>query len=457
MTAFHFIGIGGAGMSVVADLLAARGQSISGSDNRASDTTRRLQEAGIDVAIGHDAANVPADAVVVVSSAIRETNPELALARGRGQTILHRSQALALAAAGMDFVAVAGAHGKTTTSAMIATALRQAGEDPSWAIGGTVMGVGGGAHLGQGRVFVAEADESDASFLNYEPRLALVTNVEPDHLDHYGSREAFEDAFVQFAHRIVPGGLLVACADSEGSRSLARQAASEGIRVVTYGFGEAVDGAQRHVRVTLDRAGAHGIDGSFDDGLGPVAVRLAVVGQHNLLNAAGAWAAGVELGVDRAAMADALASFAGTGRRFELRGSARGVRVVDDYAHHPTEIEATLRAARAVAGDGRLRVLFQPHLYSRTHNFAAEFAKALSLADDVVVTAVYAAREDPIEGVESDIITQRMDGRARFVRERMDAARDIASRAQGGDLVLTVGAGDVTELGPVILEELEAQ
>ena len=444
MNAYHFIGIGGAGMSVVAELLADEGARVSGSDAKASQVTRRLAEEGLAVAVGHDAANVPPEATVVVSSAIRESNPELAVARRRGQRILHRSQALALAAAGRDFVAVAGAHGKTTTSAMIATALSGLGLDPSWAIGGTVMGVGGGGRLGGGRIFVAEADESDASFLNYAPRLALVTNVEPDHLDHYGSREAFEEAFADFARRIVPGGLLVVCADSDGARRLAAQAVSEGIRAVSYGRGQGVDGVERHVRLGAADRGPSGISGEVDDGDGAVTIELGVVGEHNLLNAAGAWTAGVELGLGRREMAAALAGFAGTGRRFELRGVASGVRVVDDYAHHPTEVEATLRTARDVVGDGAVRVLFQPHLYSRTREFAREFARALGLA------------EDPVDGVEGDLITSHMAGAGQYVADRLEAARAIASRCAPGDLVLTVGAGDVTELAPVILETIGA-
>ena len=458
---YHLVGIGGAGMSVVAELLAASGADVSGSDSKESATTRRLAAEGISVSIGHDARHVPADAVVVVSSAIRESNPELAAARERSQKVLHRSQALALAARGRDFVAVAGAHGKTTTSAMIATALREAGLDPSWAIGGSVVGAGGGSHLGGGRAFVAEADESDASFLNYEPLVEVVTNVEPDHLDHYGSAEAFEEAFAQFARLLKADGALIACADSPGALRMAVGAIDRGQRVVTYGRGDGPRGAAAHVKVAPVRAHSReasrplGASGAFDDGSGPVRVDLSVVGEHNLLNAAAAWAAGVELGVGREEMASALSHFLGTGRRFELRGEAGGVRVVDDYAHHPTEVEATLRAARAVVGDGALRVLFQPHLYSRTANFADRFAEALSLADDVVVTSVYAAREDPTPGVEGDLVTSKMDpARAQFVPDRFEAARALAARARPGDLVMTVGAGDVTELGPTILDQI---
>ncbi|MFT0847892.1 UDP-N-acetylmuramate--L-alanine ligase [Actinomycetaceae bacterium L2_0104] len=453
---YHLIGIGGAGMSVVAELLMAGGATVSGSDARASAATDHLVSLGASVSIGQAADNVPRDAVVVVSSAIRRTNPEYAIALERGQRILHRSQALALASAGRDFVAVAGAHGKTSTSAMLAVALRELGADPSWAIGGTVTGVGAGAHLGEGTVLVAEADESDASFLNYTPRLEIVTNVEPDHLDHYGSREAFEEAFVEFSRRLVPEGLLVVCADDDGAARLGLQSRSEGIRVVSYGRGEALVGAERHVRIADESHMRGRASGSFVDETGTYPVRLQVVGGHNLLNAAGAWAAGIELGHDRAALAHALGEFAGTGRRFETKGEEGGITVIDDYAHHPTEVAATLQAARERAGDGRVLVLFQPHLYSRTRNFANEFARALELADVVVVTGVYAAREDPMPGVEGDLIAGAMDAGV-FIQDKNEAASWIADQARRNDIVLTVGAGDVTELGPQILRRIAAR
>jgi UDP-N-acetylmuramate--alanine ligase len=432
---FHLIGIGGAGMSVVALLLAARGHDVQGSDAKDSATLAGLHEAGIRTFVGHDASHVGPGMRVVVSSAIRATNPELVRARELSLEVLHRSEALALAAAGLDFVAVAGAHGKTTTSAMIAVALRAAGRDPSFAIGGTVLGVGSGAHLGRGTAFVAEADESDASFLNYTPRVAVVTNVEPDHLDHYGTREAFERAFRDFVGRIVPGGLLVACADDDGARALLADARAAGVRTMSYGGAGAdllvegddlVWGGQRH----------H--------------LELAVTGAHNRLNAAAAFAVGVELGVKPAEMAAALSAFRGTGRRFEPHGERRGVRVIDDYAHHPTEVEATLRTARQEAGAGRVLVLFQPHLFSRTRDFAERFAAALDHADEVVVTAIYPSREEPIPGVTSGLITTRMV-RGTYVPDRHAAAREIARRARPGDLVLTMGAGDVTELADEIL------
>ncbi|WP_139738929.1 UDP-N-acetylmuramate--L-alanine ligase [Actinomyces wuliandei] len=493
---FHLLGVGGAGMSVVARLLAARGARVSGSDAQDSPALRQLTELGLDVRVGHQPSQVPTEAVVVVSSAIRQTNPELQVARQRGQEVIHRSEALALAAQGTDFVAVAGAHGKTTTSGMLAEALTLVGADPSFAVGGVVRALGTGAHLGSGRAFVAEADESDRSFLNYRPRVELVTNVEPDHLDSYGTTEAFEEAFADFARCMVPGGLLVACADDEGSLRLALSAAQEGLRVVTYSSrgveglpGEALLG-EGHVHlevherteaatwaaVTLTMRDSHGVPSTT----GPVPLRLSVPGDHVALDAAGAWAVGLELGVDPEAMAQALGAFSGTGRRFEDRGEAAGVRVIDDYAHHPTEVEALLRTAREVARSrhGRVLVLFQPHLYSRTRAFAQRFGEALALADTVVVTGIYPARETQADFPEVSgamVVDQVVQARgqgggapaapggpggrghsARYVPDRCEAARTLASAARPGDVLLTVGAGDVTELGATVLEHLEA-
>ena len=483
--AFHLIGIGGAGMSVVAQLLAARGAQVSGSDAHGGPAFDHLADLGITTHLGHDAANVPERSTVVVSTAIKETNPELAEARRRGQEVIHRSQALALAAQGLDFVAVAGAHGKTTTSGMLAEALTDAGADPSFAIGGVVRALGTGAHLGSGSTLVAEADESDRSFLNYTPRVEIVTNVEPDHLDTYGTTEAFEAAFVDFAHRLVPGGLLVACAADPGSLRLAQSAAAEGLRVVTYSFdrpdtlpgGRLVGEGHVHLNIrergasstrallTLTRAADREQSGGVAAGApaqSQVELVLAVPGDHVALDAAGAWAAGIEVGVEPAEMARALGSFGGTGRRFEDRGQADGVRVIDDYAHHPTEIEALLHTAREVAQErgGRVLVLFQPHLFSRTRTFADRFGQALALADVVVVADVYPARENQADfpDINGETVAQRVPGdRAVFVADRQDAAHTLAAQARPGDLLLTVGAGDVTELATTVLSDLSTR
>ncbi len=453
----HLVGVGGVGMSAVATLLAGRGLVVSGSDAADGPALPGLRAAGVQVHVGHDADHVVGVDTLVVSSAVRETNPELVAARAAGLRVLHRSEALAALMAERDAVAVAGAHGKTTTSAMLATALVEAGADPSFAIGGVVLGPDGplgGSRDGAGP-FVAEADESDGSFLNYAPLVAVVTNVEPDHLDHYGTREAFEEAFVQFADRIRPGGLLVACADDDGAaRLVARVRAGlgrAGVAVTTYG--RSPDADVRVGPTTRDADGSWTTVVTAPDA--DAELHLAVPGEHNGLDAAAAWTALRRLGLSPQAAAEGLASFRGTGRRFEDRGTAGGVRVVDDYAHHPTEIAALLSAARQVT-EGRLVVLFQPHLYSRTKAFAAQFAAALAAADEVVVTDVYAAREDPDPAVTGALITERMAGRAHFVADRWEAARVAAGLAHPGDLLLTVGAGDVTALAPVVLEALAA-
>ena len=446
---FHFIGIGGVGMAAVAELLAARGQSVAGSDRAASANTARLERAGVTVFIGHDRQNVDEDAVIVVSSAITDQNPELAVARSRGQRIIHRSQALALAASGLDFVAVAGAHGKTTTSGMLAVALLEAGLDPSYAVGSTLPGGASGARLGDGDVFVAEADESDGSFLNYTPTIEIVLNVEPDHLDHYGGVEAFEQAFADFAELRPHGGLLIGCSDDPGARRLLESA---GGRRWSYGTDGAPAGVEAHVALEITGPSTGSLTLIKGGETAQAELVLAMPGDHMLRNAAAAWAAGIELGVDPAVMADSLGMFTGTGRRFEDRGTVRGVQVIDDYAHHPTEVRATLEAARAQA-EGRLLVLFQPHLYSRTENFKQEFASALDLADEVIVTGVFGAREEPVDGIDGHIITDRMV-RGSFVEDMHLAAAQIAAMAEPGDLIMTMGAGSVTTLVPEILAVL---
>jgi len=465
----HLIGIGGAGMSVIARLLAAQGIPVQGSDAVESAVLESLRESGIQAWGSHDAAHVVGPAgpmvdTIVASSAVRETNPELAAAREHGVRVLHRSHALASLLAGHRAVAVAGAHGKTTTSAMISTVLRELGLDPSFAIGGSVLirdaagevqHVPGGYH-GAGEVLVAEADESDGSFLNYHPDIAVVTNVEPDHLDHFGDEAAFTAAFDQFAGRIRPGGYLVACADDAGSAGLAARYRASGGNVITYGTDPGADVVITEAQVLADGATAQ-LAGSELGGQ-PVRVQLRVPGIHNLRNAAAAVITANLLKPGSAlAAAQAAGQFCGTGRRFEYRGEAGGVRVFDDYAHHPTEIEALLAGARPVAGDGRLIVLFQPHLYSRTKNFADRFAAALDHADLAVITGVYKAREDVDPNVGAHTIveaaapgTQHLEA----IEDKLAAARRVVAAAQPGDVIITVGAGDVTELAEVILSEL---
>ncbi|WP_433280130.1 UDP-N-acetylmuramate--L-alanine ligase [Pseudonocardia xinjiangensis] len=451
----HLIGIGGAGMSGIARILLARGATVSGSDAKDSRAVLSLRALGARVEIGHDPAHLPeAPATVVVSSAIRTTNPELAAARERGLDVVHRARALAALTDGRRLAAVTGTAGKTSTTSMLTVALQHCGLDPSFAIGGDLAASGSGAHEGSGDIFVAEADESDASFLAFSPVVAVVTNVEADHLDHYGSVEAYLAAFETFLDRIVPGGALVTCADDPGAEALARVAEGRGIRVRRYGRGPGVDA--RLVDFRPDGTGARVV--LSHDGVEHL-LRLAVPGEHMALNALAALLAGVELGAEVDGLLAGLAAFDGVRRRFEFRGRAAGVAVYDDYAHHPTKVAAQLRAARDVVGDrGRVVVGFQPHLYSRTREFAGAFGAALGLADEVVVLEIYGAREDPEPGVSgalvADAVTLPPD-RVHYVPRWSDVPAVIAGVARPGDLVITMGAGDVTVLAPEILLELE--
>lgn len=458
---YYFIGIGGAGMSVIAELLWQEGYRVSGSDRQDSAVLDRLRARGITAHASHDAHQVPPEAVVVVSSAIRETNPELAQARARGQQVLHRSEALALAARGKRFVAVAGAHGKTSTSALLTQALVACGADPSCALGGPILGLDSGALLGQGDIFVAEADESDGSFLNYRPTVALVTNIEADHLDHFGSIEAFEGIFFEFAQRIVPGGALICCAEDPGSARLAARARTEltELTVLTYGRAEYAP----DLVLTDDWANASGSGGTVTVAAEPelrADLNLQVTGAHNVLNATGAWGAGLALGFEPTQFAEALGAFRGAGRRFETKGVVAGRRVIVDYAHHPTEIEAALKQARLVAGTGRVVVVFQPHLYSRTLNFADRFARILAEADRVVLADIYAAREDPMPGVSSQLVVDRLlqagvDVEYRARATVNESALLGAELCAPGDLLLLVGAGDINQGADAVLDYWE--
>ncbi|TQM14079.1 UDP-N-acetylmuramate--L-alanine ligase [Pseudonocardia kunmingensis] len=451
----HLIGIGGAGMSGIARILLARGTAVSGSDAKDSGTVLALRALGADVAVGHDAAHLPeAPATVVVSSAIRPTNPELSAARERGLAVVHRAQALAALTTGRRLAAVTGTAGKTSTTSMLTVALQHSGLDPSFAIGGDLAASGSGAHEGSGDVFVVEADESDASFLAFSPSVAVVTNVEADHLDHYGSAEAYVAAFDEFLGRIAPGGALVACADDPGAAALADRAQERGIRVRRYGRHAAAD-----AQLTDFRPDGSGARVALHHDGREYLLRLAVPGEHMALNALGALLAGVELGAGVDGLLAGLAAFDGVRRRFEFRGRAAGVAVYDDYAHHPSKVAAQLRAAREVAdGRGRVLVAFQPHLYSRTRQFAAEFGSALGIADEVVVLDVYGAREDPVPGVSGALIAEAVPlpaERVRFVPRWEDVPAVVAGLAAPGDLVVTMGAGDITVLAPEILRELE--
>ncbi|AOY71808.1 UDP-N-acetylmuramate--L-alanine ligase [Arthrobacter sp. TES] len=441
----HFIGIGGVGMSAVARIMVSRGVPVSGSDAKDLPVMHDLAKAGAGISVGYDASNLGDAQTIVAGSAIREDNPELAAARAQGLPVLHRSQALAATMAGHRVVTVAGTHGKSTTTSMVAVLLKEAGLDPTFAIGANVPALGVNAAHGSSDIFVAEADESDGSFLNYRPLIAVVTNVEADHLDHYGTAEAVFASFDSFAALLPADGVLLACADDAGARALAGRTAAKGTtRVLTYGTADDADirlsdDGPGRVSVTVDGAN-HGLD-------------LQVPGRHNALNAAAAFGVALELGVDPEVAAAALGHFTGASRRFELKGQAKGVRVYDDYAHHPTEVRAALSAARSVARQNKVHVLFQPHLFSRTREFAAEFAEALDLADTALVLDIYPAREDPIPGVTSALIADKLS-KGRLVSQE-EAVAAVAGVAGEGDVVLTVGAGDVTAYGPLIVEQLD--
>jgi len=449
----HFVGIGGSGMSGIARILLARGVPVSGSDAKDSRTVAALRALGAEVHVGHAAEHVDEADTVVVSSAIRPGNVELAAARSRGLRVLKRAEALAAVMEGRRGVAVAGTHGKTTTTSMLTVALQHCGADPSFAIGGDLNESGANAHNGSGEIFVAEADESDGSFLQLSPYAAVVTNVEAEHLDFYATGAEVEKAFVAFVDRVDPAGFLVVCADDEGARRLAGVAASGGLAVTTYGESPEAD-------VRLDGLELAGFGSSFeaiDHGRRLGRVTLQVPGRHNARNAAAALAAGLRMGFPAGELRAGLAGYTGTRRRSEPKGSAGGVRVYDDYAHHPTELAAVLRAFRPIAAPGRLVVAFQPHRYSRTAAFAPQFAAALALADEVVVMEVYGAGEDPLPGASGATIAAAVPlpaGRVVFEPSWSAVPEQLAERARPGDLVLTLGAGDVTMIGPVLLELL---
>jgi UDP-N-acetylmuramate--alanine ligase len=442
----HFIGIGGVGMSAVARIMVARGVSVSGSDAKDLPVMADLAAAGARISVGYAAENLGGAQTVVAGSAIRADNPELAAARAAGLPVLHRSEALAATMGGDLVVTVAGTHGKSTTTSMIAVLLQGAGLDPSFAIGANVPALGVNAASGTSKVFVAEADESDGSFLNYRSQIAVVTNVEPDHLDHYGTAEAVYASFDRFTALLPADGVLVACADDAGALALARRTRERGnTRVVLYGTSDDAD-------IRLADGGPGNV--AITTAAGRYPLSLQVPGRHNALNAAAAMAVALELGVEPEAAASALADFSGASRRFEFKGEGRGVRVYDDYAHHPTEVRAALAAARSVAGNHKVHVLFQPHLFSRTREFAEEFADALNTADTALVLDIYPAREDPIPGVTSALIAEHLKAGGRLTAGGTTAVAALAAAAQPGDVVLTAGAGDVTAYGPLIVESL---
>ena len=454
----HFVGIGGAGLSAIARIMLERGLEVSGSDGVDSPVLTALRELGALVRVGHDAGHLshlePGD-TVVASTAVREDNPEVVEARRRGLRLLPRSAALASVMQGRRTVAVAGTHGKTTTTSLLTVALQAAGADPTYAVGGELAQTGTNAHEGTDDLFVAEADESDGAFLVYRPFAAVVTNVEADHLDSWGTEEAYRAAFVEFLDRIDPAGFLVCCVDDPGAAALAEEARARGMEVVGVGESPAADlratGLTFAGTASRCRVARRTEDGDAEE-LG--VLELGIPGRHYVLDALAALAVGLRLGHDFDRLVAGLAGFGGTRRRMERKGEAAGVRVLDSYAHHPNEIRGDLQAARSVAGEGRVVVAFQPHLVSRTRVFGSAMGRELGAADEVVVLEVYLAREEPDADVTAALVADHVPLAADRVHRAADldhAARLLAEVARPGDLVLTLGAGDVTAVGPRVL------
>ena len=446
----HFIGIGGAGMSAIAKVLLERGVEVSGSDLKRSRAAIQLEAMGATVRVGHDEAAVAAAGVVIVSTAIRPSNPELVAAQQQGIPVLSRGQALADVLAGHKSIVVAGTHGKTTTTSMIVTILERAGLDPTYLIGAGLNDAGTNARSGSGELAVAESDESDGSFLLLKPSIAVITNVEQDHVDHWESMEALWEAFGSFVSSTEDTGAVIVPATDKRLVDMARRS---GRRTVLFGSGgvgaEDVSPNEVGIGFRLTHEGA------------TETVALKVPGAHNVSNALAASAACLEAGVSLTDIASGLAAYGGVERRFQLRGEAAGVTIIDDYAHHPTEVKATLAAARAGRWD-RVLAVFQPHRYSRTAAFADDFGASFLDADRVVVTDVYGAGEEPVPGVSgkliSDAVCARLPGRpVAYLPHRAELVAYLKSSVRAGDAVLTMGAGDVTSLGEELLLELRSE
>jgi len=450
----HIVGIGGAGMSGIARIMVAQGMSVSGTDAKDSRRLQALKAIGVDARVGHDADLVRGLDALIFSTAIPESNVERVAARELVIPELSRADALATVMAGSRGVAVAGTHGKTTTTSMLTVALQHCGVDPSFAIGSELNESGSNAHLGSGEIFVVEADESDGAFLALAPEAAIVTNVEPDHLDHWGTFAAIEEAFVEFALGVRDrDGFLVVCSDDLGGARLATRARELGVDVRTYG--ERNDADYR-----LADAAINGLGWTFDvvhNGVRLGQIQLQVPGRHNALNALAAFATGLGLNLPASELREGLESFSGTRRRFDFKGQVDDIRVYDDYAHHPTEIEATLRAARDVVAGGRVIVAFQAHHYYRTAMFTEEFGAALGLADDVVVLEVYAPGETPIPGASGQTMAANVPlapEHVVFEPSWSAVAGHLVERARPGDIIMTLGAGDIGMIGTEVLEQL---
>jgi UDP-N-acetylmuramate--alanine ligase len=455
----HFVGVGGVGMSGIALVLRNMGFEVTGSDAKESDTTRKLSEAGIRVAIGHDAANCADAQVVVYSSAVHSENPELECARGREIPVIRRAEMLAELMRMKFSVAISGSHGKTTVTSMVAHLMERAGLDPTSVIGGRVMGADAGAKLGQSQYLVAEADESDRSFLALYPTIAVVTNIEREHLDVYHDLADIKREFTRFVNRVPFYGAVVLCMDSPAVRSIRNRAKR---RVVTYGVGTRDQGSgTRDLDFRAKDVQLYGFSSAFTLLYGGKEVgrfNLPAPGMHNVANALAALATGNELGIGFDAMAQGLAVFSGVHRRLEKLGEKNGVMVYDDYGHHPTEVRVTLEALRHAFPDRRILVVFQPHRYTRTKALAEEFGTCFAAADELMLTKIYAASEPEIPGVDATLILKAVEAVGKpgvaYVPELADVSGALAAKLRKGDVVLIAGAGNICTIGEEILAKL---
>ncbi|MCL2437610.1 MAG: UDP-N-acetylmuramate--L-alanine ligase [Coriobacteriia bacterium] len=448
----HFIGVGGAGMSALALVLLQRGIKITGSDLKESRYTRTLQAAGMEVFIGHDAANVGNPEVVVISTAIpEEKNPELKEARRRNLPVWKRAQMLAEITKGITTVAVAGTHGKTSTSSMLANTLEVLGKDPGFCIGGEVDAFSANAREGSGELHVVEADESDGSFVWLSPQIAIITNLEPEHVDHYDSYDQLEQVFADFMSRVNDDGLLVVCGDD---KELIELSEASNKKMLTYGAGPNCDIRYSNIKPFTGKAGSD-FTIEYQGCLYPASITLP--GEHMVSNATAVFAATVSLGIDPFEAAAALGSFQGVRRRFEFLGEWDGVSIVDDYGHHPTEIAVTLRGAKDL-GYKRTVVVFQPHRYSRTQAFEREFGSAFDSADVIILTDIFSSGETPIPGVSgrtvvNSILNYDPDAQVVWLPRKQSLPDYLCSHTRPGDLLITMGAGDVTGVGPEFVRE----
>lgn len=447
----HLIGIGGSGLSAIARLLLESGFSVSGSDRTQSDLAKQLAAAGATVFTGHTAENIRGADLVVRSSAIPDSNPEVTAALAAGIPVLKRADFLGQLMRGRLGIAVAGTHGKTTTTAMLAWLLVACGEDPSYIIGGVSKNLNNNAHAGRGQAFVIEADEYDRMFLGLSPQIAVVTMMEHDHPDCFPTAQEYYDAFAAFVRRLQPGGLLLTSADDPHAPALAAELPA-GCRHLSYGMSPSAD--LRASSLTRNSAGGFTFQVIDNTGEMVMEIALEVPGEHNVRNALAAFAVARELSLDLAAAASALARFSGTGRRFDLRGEANGVVIIDDYAHHPTEIRATLAAARSRYADRRIWAVWQPHTYSRTLALLPEFKNAFGDADQVIVTAIYAAREQDPGFSASQVVAEMPHPAARYIPALTDVRDTLLAELQPGDVVLVLSAGDADQVSTQILAAL---